>query len=293
MGRDFADRFPAAAQVFAEANDVLGYDLRRICFEGPADELTLTTHAQPAIFTCSVAAVTVLRDAGAVTGAGAAAGLSLGEYTALWFAGVFSFADGLRLVKRRGTAMQAAADSPKSGMVSLLGAGRALAEDVAAKAREGGVLVVANVNAPGQIVLSGDAEACARVPAIAKALGVRRAMPLAVAGAFHSPLMEPARAELERALRETPLSDPRLTVVSNVTAAPVTTAAEVRELLARQVVSPVLWEDSMRALRAMGITRFIEPAPGSVLSGLLKKILPDAESRSFARATDLEGAGAA
>lgn len=284
MGRDFCDRFPAAARVFAEANDVLGYDLRRLCFEGPADELTLTTHAQAAIYTCSAAVAVVLRERGLDSGVTAAAGLSLGEYTALWYAGAYSFADGLRLVKRRGAAMQAASDSPRSGMVSLLGADRATAEKVAAAARGDGVLVVANLNAPGQIVLSGDLEACGRVPAVAKEAGVRRAMPLAVAGAFHSPLMAPAQAELERALQDTRISDPRLPVVSNVTAKPVRTAAEIRALLARQVTQPVLWEDSMKTLRELGCERFLEPAPGTVLSGLAKKNLDGIETVNFDKA---------
>ncbi len=284
MGRDFCERFPSAARVFAEANDVLGYDLRRLCFEGPADQLMLTTHAQAAIFTCSAAVAVVLRERGLDAGVTAAAGLSLGEYTALWFAGAYSFADGLRLVKRRGAAMQAASDSPRSGMVSLLGADRATAENVATAARGDGVLVVANVNAPGQIVLSGDLAACGRVPAAAKELGVRRAIPLAVAGAFHSPLMAPAQAELERALSETAISDPRLPVVSNVTGKPVRTAAEIRGLLARQVTQPVLWQDSMQTLRELGCERFLEPAPGTVLTGLAKKNLEGIETVNFDQA---------
>ena len=281
MGRDFADRFPAAARVFAEANDALGYDLRKLCFEGPAEELTLTTHAQPGIFACSAAVATVLREQGKLADVVAAAGLSLGEYTALWFAGAYSFADGLRLVKRRGAAMQAASDRPRSGMVSLVGADRELAQKVADQAREYGVLVVANLNAPGQTVLSGDLEACGRVPAAAKALGVRRAIPLQVAGAFHSPLMAPAQAELERALADVPMKDPEIPVVSNVTAAPVRTAAEARSLLSRQVTSPVRWEESMHALHKLGCNRFLEPAPGAVLCGLAKKNLPEAITASF------------
>jgi [acyl-carrier-protein] S-malonyltransferase len=178
-------------------------------------------------------------------------------------------------------------------MVSLLGADRATAEKTAAAARGTGVLVVANVNAPGQIVLSGDLEACGRVPAVAKEFGVRRAMPLAVAGAFHSPLMAPAAAELERALAETKISDPKLPVVSNVTGRPVRTAAEIRGLLARQVTEPVLWEDAMRSLRELGCERFLEPAPGTVLTGLAKKNLEGVETVNYDRAETLaaEAAG--
>jgi [acyl-carrier-protein] S-malonyltransferase len=290
MGKDFADAFEAARRVFDEADRVLGYPLSRLCFEGPADELTLTTHAQPAIFTTSLAVVAVLREKGLLADVRATAGLSLGEYTAVHFAGCLSFADALRLVKRRGTAMQAAADRVKSGMVSLLGADLATAREIADAARGDGVLVVANVNGPGQIVLSGDLEACARVPEAAKAKGVRRSTPLQVAGAFHSPLMEPARIELEAALREVPIRDAAIPVVSNASAAPVTKADDIRLMLSRQLTSPVMWEDSMRALAALGCARFYEPAPGSVLSGLAKRILPEADVRSCPAVTALEAA---
>ncbi len=287
MGKDFAAFAPEAARLFDEANDVLGYDIKSLCFEGPADQLTLTTHAQPAIYITSAAVTMAMSAAGRLGNVGAAAGLSLGEYTALWFAGVFTFADGLRLVKRRGTAMQAASDFPPSGMVSLVGADRATAYRVADAARGGGVLVVANINAPGQIVLSGDKEACGRVPDAAKELGVRRAIPLQVAGAFHSPLMEPARAALLEALAATPMQDPRIPVVSNVTAKAVTSALDARRQLEAQVVAPVLWEDSMKELRSMGFTKFLEPAPGAVLTALLRKNLSDVEGLSFATVADL------
>lgn len=288
MGRDVAEKHPAARRVFDEANAVLGYDLAKLCFEGPSEELTLTTHAQPAIFTTSLAVVAVLRERAMLGDVQATAGLSLGEYTAVCFAGCLTFEDALRLVKRRGAAMQRAADATRSGMVSLLGADLATAEQIAEKARGGGVLVVANINAPGQIVLSGDLEACARVPEVAKELKVRRATPLQVAGAFHSPLMAPARTELEAALRDVPLRDARIPVVSNVTATGVTKATEIRTLLAQQLTSPVRWEESMHALAALGCTQFVEPAPGAVLSGLAKRILPTAATRSFATAADLE-----
>lgn len=293
MGKDFSAACPESAALFAEANDILGYDLRALCFEGPSETLTLTTHAQPAIYVTSAAVTAALRSAGKLDDVVAAAGLSLGEYTALWFAGAFSFADGLRLVKKRGAAMQAASDAPPSGMVSLVGADRDAAEKTAAAARGDGVLVVANLNAPGQIVLSGDKEACARVPEAAKAFGIRRAIPLQVAGAFHSPLMEPARAALVEALDATPMHDLRIPVVSNVTGKAVTTAADARALLARQVVAPVLWEDSMKELGAMGIRRFIEPAPGAVLTALLRKNLTDIEASNFGTLVDLTGGASA
>jgi [acyl-carrier-protein] S-malonyltransferase len=288
MGKDFASAHPAARRVFENAGRVLGYDLARLCFEGPIEELTLTTHAQPAIFTTSMAVVAVLAEKRLLDDVRAAAGLSLGEYTAVHFAGCLSFDDALRLVKRRGAAMQSASDRVRSGMVSLLGADLETARKIADQARGNGVLVVANVNAPGQIVLSGDLEACARVPEAAKEHKVRRATPLQVAGAFHSPLMEPARLELEQALEDVPIRDARIPVVTNVTAAAATKADEIRALLARQLTSPVRWEESMHALRALGCDRFVEPAPGTVLSGLAKRILADAATRSYGTVADLE-----
>jgi [acyl-carrier-protein] S-malonyltransferase len=288
MGKDFAQAFGAARSVFEEADRVLGYAISKLCFEGPADQLTLTTHAQPAIFTTSVAVVAVLRERGSLKDVRATAGLSLGEYTAVHYAGCLAFADALRLVKRRGAAMQAASDLVKSGMVSLLGADLETAGEIADLARGDGVLVVANVNGPGQIVLSGDLEACGRVPEIAKGKKVRRVTQLQVAGAFHSPLMEPARLELEKALRDVAIKDATIPVVCNATAKATKAASEIRELLARQLTSPVLWEQSMGALAALGCTRFIEPAPGNVLSGLARRILPDAEVRSCSVASDVE-----
>lgn len=274
MGADFHERSAAAHELFAEADEVLGFSLSKLCFEGPESELTRTDVAQCAIYVTSAAAVVALEtegrlDRGAIDGA---AGLSLGEYTALWSAGCFGFADGLRLVRKRGVAMQEASEAAPSGMVSLLGADEAKGEEVAAAAREGGVLVVANLNAPGQVVLSGDLAACERVPAAAKAAGLRRAIPLKVAGAFHSPLMEPARAALEEALASTTINDPTFPVWTNVTAAPVSGADDIRARLAEQVVKPVRWEDSMRAMIAAGFEAFQEPPPGRVLAGLMKKI---------------------
>lgn len=288
MGKDFAAAFGAARSVFEEADRVLGYSISKLCFEGPVEELTLTTHAQPAIFTTSVAVVAVLRERGTLKDVRATAGLSLGEYTAVHYAGCLSFADALKLVKRRGSAMQAASDRVKSGMVSLLGADLETAREITELARGSGVLVVANINGPGQIVLSGDLEACARVPDIAKTHKVRRVTQLQVAGAFHSPLMEPARLELEKALRDVPIRDATIPVVCNATATAVKAAGEIRTLLAKQLTSPVLWEQSMTALKALGCTKFLEPAPGNVLSGLARRILPDAEVRSCAAATDVE-----
>jgi len=277
MSRSLCERSSAARDAFARADAVLGYPLSALCFEGPVGELVRTDRAQPAIYVAGVAAVLAAEETGSLDRSGFefAAGLSLGEYTACWFAGVFSFEDGLRLVQRRGSAMQSACDAAPSGMLSLLGADREKAEQVCDAVRGADVLVVANLNSPGQVVISGDAKACGRARTAAQAMGVKRAIPLKVAGAFHSPLMQTARHALEQALEETTLSDPQVPVVSNVTAEPEVDAARIRELLSQQVVSPVLWESSMRRLQTAGITSATEAPPGRVLAGLLRKIAPD------------------
>ena len=279
MADELLDHHAAARELFDKADEVLGYSLSTLCREGPEEELTRTDRAQSAIYVTSAAAVVAAEAKGSFkcSTAVATAGLSLGEYTALWFAGALSFEDGLRLVHRRGSAMQAASEAVPSGMVSLLGADRPLAEKVCDQARGDGVLVVANLNSPGQVVVSGDQEACSRVPHIAKELGLRRAIPLKVAGAFHSPLMGPACKALESALVDTPITDPRIKVFSNVTGAPVGGADEIRDILAKQVVSPVLWENSMRAMLADGVNVFHEPPPGRTLAGMMKKIDRDAD----------------
>jgi [acyl-carrier-protein] S-malonyltransferase len=209
----------------------------------------------------------------------AAAGLSLGEYTALTFAGVMSFADGLRLVQRRGQAMQAASDATPSGMVSLVGLDQARVEQLCATAGSAGLLRIANFLCPGNLVLSGDRAACDAAEKLAAEAGVR-SVRLAVAGAFHTPLMQSAVEALTGALEAVPLREPRTAVWANVTAAPYRDVAEVRALLARQVVEPVLWEQSMRGLLAAGCERFYEIGPGRVLAGLLKRVQRKAEIRN-------------
>ncbi|MCH2107193.1 MAG: acyltransferase domain-containing protein, partial [Planctomycetes bacterium] len=206
----------------------------------------------------------------------AAAGLSLGEYTALWWAGVLSFEDGVRLVRLRGEAMQAASEATPSGMVSLVGADLKQAEAIASIGAQHGICAVANRNAPGQIVVSGETAALDAVEGAAKDHGVRRAIRLSVAGAFHSECMRPAADQLAAALADVELSEPKLPVISNVTALPVSGPDEVRELLARQVCAPVLWEESVRWMLNEGMTSFLEPSPGKVLTGILKKIDRDA-----------------
>jgi [acyl-carrier-protein] S-malonyltransferase len=276
MGLEACKSSPAARALFEKADQILGVSLMRITQEGPSEELTRTEYAQPAIFVTSLAVLAAREAAGQFQreSFAAAAGLSLGEYTAHCFAGTFSFEAGLRLVRARGLAMQAAAEAQPSGMTSLVGADAATAERVCARARGDGVLVVANLNAPGQVVVSGDLAALARVPEAAKEEGIRRCIPLVVAGAFHSPLMAPASSALATALAGTEMHSPKFPVWSNVTAAPVQDVDSIRALLARQVVEPVRWEETMRALEAAGCTEACEPPPGRVLAALARKCAP-------------------
>ncbi len=273
MGQALAENFPAARKLYDQANEILGYDLAKLCFEGPAEQLDSTVISQPALFVTSLAALEMLRAERPEVALACemSAGLSLGEYTALVFAGVMSFEDGLRVVQRRGQAMQDAADRTPSGMVSVLLLDRDQVERVCADASSTGKLSIANYLCPGNIVLSGENAACERAAELAEAAG-GRAVPLAVAGAFHTSLMEPADARLAEALAGVPLGKPDIPVVSNVDAAVHDDPAEVRELLVRQVVSPVLWEDSMRLMLEQGVDEFYEIGPGNVLRGLLKRI---------------------
>jgi len=275
MGRELVAEVPAAGELFARASAILGYDLAQLCFEGPAAELDSTVYSQPALFVCSLAALEKLRRdlPETVLSCEAAAGLSLGEYTAMVFAGAMSFEDGVRVVAERGRAMQEAADAQPSGMVSLLGLSLEQVEAICAEARDGGeVLQVANHLCPGNIVVSGHNAACERAAELALKAGAMKAIPLAVAGAFHTPLMSQAIKPLEEALASTRLESPEIMVVSNVDARPHHDPAEIRQLLCRQVVSPVRWEDSMRYLLDQGFDQFYEVGPGRVLRGLLKRI---------------------
>ncbi|MBX3437209.1 MAG: ACP S-malonyltransferase [Planctomycetaceae bacterium] len=273
MGQTIAARYPAAARLYEQASSILGYDLARVCFEGPASELDSTVISQPAIFVTSLAALEKLRaDApDVVLASEAAAGLSLGEYTALVFAGAMTFEDGLRVVQQRGRAMQDAADATPSGMVSLLLLEVPQVEEICQQARHAGTLQIANYLCPGNTVVSGDNAACELAAELAEAAG-GRAIPLAVAGAFHTPLMEPADQRLAEALASVDIKSPEIPVYSNVDAEPHTNPAELKEILVRQVVSPVRWEESVRAMLAAGIDEFYEIGPGKVLTGLLKRI---------------------
>jgi [acyl-carrier-protein] S-malonyltransferase len=274
MGRQSAELLPEARALFDRANEVLGYDLAKICFDGPADKLDSTVHSQPALFVTSLAALVGLRSNNpeAVEVCEAAAGLSLGEYTALVFAGVMEFEVGLRLVQERGSAMQAASDATPSGMVAILGLDQDKVEELCRQASQGETLQVANLLCPGNIAVSGTRAACERIAQAAPAAGAMKAVPLTVAGAFHTPIMQPAVERLTRALAKVPMNPPRIPVISNVDARPHNDPEEIRSLLVQQVVNPVRWEDSMRYLLGQGFDTFYEVGPGRVLQGLLKRI---------------------
>jgi [acyl-carrier-protein] S-malonyltransferase len=269
MGRDLADRFPAARETFLEANEALGEDLAHTCFEGPEDELRQTRNTQPAIYTHSVA---VLRTLGLdCAGDGFhAAGHSLGEYTAYHAAGSLSFADGLRLVRRRGDLMyQAGLDRPGT-MAAVLGMEGARVKEVLAGVS--GIVRAANLNSPGQVVISGEIEAVQAAMEALKTAGAKRVVALEVSGAFHSPLMEGAARGLAAALAAAPVAAARCAVIANATAEPVTGPAKIRASLERQLLSPVRWEDTVRALLDWGATRFLEVGPGKVLTGLVRAL---------------------
>ncbi len=272
MGRAWCEAFPEAREVFAQADELLAFPLSDACWNR-GDEVHRTDVAQPGILTTSVAILTVLRSRGLDTrGAPLAAGLSLGEYTALWCAEALRFEDALRLVRLRGEAMQDASEALPSGMTSLIGASPAQAEALVDVGRRRGICSVANLNAPGQVVVSGELAALEAVEAAAPAQGIRKALRLTVAGGFHSECMRPASERLRAALSEVEIRAPRLPFVTNVTGRPVTDPARIREHLAQQVCAPVLWEASMRWALENGVRAFLEPGPGNVLAGLLRRI---------------------
>ncbi|MDR0705578.1 MAG: ACP S-malonyltransferase [Planctomycetaceae bacterium] len=273
MGKMLVEEFAPAKELFERANSTLGYDLARICFEDPDENLDSTVISQPAIFTLSLVALEYLKtkEPEIVEHCEAVAGLSLGEYTALVFAGVFEFEDGLRLVQKRGQAMQDASDATPSGMVSIIGKELAEVESICNEHRGNGILQVANILCPGNIVISGTNDACERIGELSSA-GKFHAVPLAVAGAFHTPIMKPADNVLAQVLAETKMNKPRIPVISNVDAAPHDDPDEIRQILVKQILSQVLWETSMRKLLEQGFDTFYEVGPGRVLRGLLKRI---------------------
>lgn len=292
MGRDWCEAFPLARETFASASRALGFSLEEACWSS-GDAVNRTDIAQPGILVTSVAILRVLEQRGLERfSTPLTAGLSLGEYTALWWAGALEFEDAVRLVRLRGEAMQRASELRPSGMTSLMGATREQAQALADVGSKVGTCSVANLNAPGQVIVSGELAALDAVDAAAKEHGVRRTKRLVVAGAFHSECMRPAADELAAALTRVELRAPRFPVLSNVDAQSVTDPAAIKQRLAQQVCAPVLWEESMRRALALGVTKFLEPGPGRVLAGLLGKIDENAVVRAAAAPADLDVASA-
>ena len=289
MGKDLAAAFPPAKAWFDRANATVGYDLASICFNGPEPELTKTENAQPGIFLVSWVAFQLLKEQAPSLKFDATAGLSLGEFTALTAAGAMSFEDGLRVVRRRGRFMQEACEATRGGMAAVIGLDETPKREVCAEAG----VVLANLNCPGQLVISGEADKIARAVKLAKAKGAKRAIALPVAGAYHSPLMAGAQPKLQAELAKVKLLPPVVPVISNVTGQPQGSAADISARLVEQVTSSVLWEKSMRYLLAQGFTRFIELGPGTALSGFMKRIDKTAQRLNVADVASLEATIAA
>jgi len=270
MGKDLAEKYPAARAVFDEADKALGFSISRICFEGTEDELKLTANTQPAILTVSVAAFRVL--AGKGIAPDFVAGHSLGEYSALVAAGAFNFADAVRLVRKRGTYMQEAVPAGKGAMAAILGISPAVVQDACKRAAEGEICSAANLNSPEQTVISGDANAIKRAVEIASQSGAKRAVILPVSAPFHCALMMPAQEKLEKDLQTTSFSDLQIPLVTNVDADSIRKGGEARQALVRQVCMPVMWEGSMRFLLDEDVRTFVEVGPGRVLTGIMRQI---------------------
>ena len=291
MGRDLADAFPIARETFEEVDDALGQKLSRLMFEGPAEELTLTANAQPALMAVSVAVSRVLAKEGGFDMSrqvSLVAGHSLGEYSALTAAGTFDLATAARLLRLRGDSMQAAVPPGEGAMAALLGAEAAQAAAICAEAGQGEVLEVANDNGGGQVVVSGAKAAVERAVEAAKAAGIKRAMILPVSAPFHCAMMAPAARVMEEALAKAAMSHPAVPVVANVTAAPVSDPEAIRALLVQQVTGTVRWRECVAAMVAAGCTRFAEVGAGKVLTGLMKRNAPEATALAINNPADIE-----
>lgn len=277
MGREFFEKYQAARNIFLRAAEVLKLDIAQICFEGPESELTLTRNCQPAVLTMSLACLEVLKESCPELKPQAVAGLSLGEFTALTVAGGLSFEDALRIVQARGQFMQEACEQKPGAMASILGLDYLKVRQICENLKSECIVAVANVNCPGQIVISGESEGVRRAVEEAKRQGARRAIELQVSGAFHSPLMESARMKLKEFLSQFEIRSPKIVFISNVLGRAVQNPDEIRNLLVDQVTHSVLWEQGIRDLIERGFRSFVEVGCGKVLSGLQKKI--DSESK--------------
>lgn len=292
MGKALAEAFAEAREVFKEVDDALNQHLSRLMFEGPEGDLTLTANAQPAIMASSLAVWRVMQKQLGVkiTDAAYVAGHSLGEYSALCAAGVFSLADTARLLRIRGEAMQAATPTGTGGMAAILGVDAEPLQQICAQAaaETNGVCVLANYNAPGQIVISGSAEAIAKACDLAKAAGAKRALPLNVSAPFHSPLMQPAAEKMRQALAEVKAQNPAIPVIANVTAQPVQDAEIIKDLLVQQVTGSVRWSESVTTLASLGVTHTLEIGTGKVLSGLVKRIADGISTSAIESPADVD-----
>ncbi|HEV8660320.1 MAG TPA: ACP S-malonyltransferase [Thermoanaerobaculia bacterium] len=287
MGKDVAQRFPTARRVFEEIDNALGYSISRLCFEGPDEELKLTQNTQPAILAVSCAIHAVLEEEGA-TRRDLVAGHSLGEYSAIVSVGGLTPAEAAKIVHLRGKFMQEAVPVGSGGMAALIGPTVEEARAICEEAAQGEVVSVANINAPGQIVIAGTKAGIDRAIEIAKKRGVRRALPLPVSAPFHCELMKPAEDKLRPVLDEAHLKDLWMSLISNVDASPIGTAHAVRNALIRQVVSPVRWVESVQRMISMGVRHFVEVGPGSVLTGLIKRIDPSVEVINVSDAASID-----
>jgi len=275
MGAEIVQSFPVAAEVFEKANDIVGFDLSRVCFEGPVEQLNSTTISQPAIFVTSAAILEVLRTnpATSTISADVTAGLSLGEYTALYAAGLISFKDGLVLVQKRGQAMQAAADATDGAMVSIIGLDEEKVRQLCAEAAKGELLVPVNFNCPGQVVVSGSKSACKRAEQLAEKYGAIKAVPLEVAGAFHTEMMSSAADVLKEALSNCEISEPsEIKTIANINAEYYESSRKIAEGLIKQLTCPILWQKCMERLLTDGLEKLYEIGPGRVLTALCRRI---------------------
>jgi len=292
MGKDLAENFPCAKEIFEEACDALKFDIAGLCFSGSEDDLKLTANTQPAILTTSIAALRVVEQETDLRPK-FAAGHSLGEFSALVCTGALSFADAVRTVRQRGTFMQEAVPVGVGAMAAIMGVERDTLEQLCSQAAQGEIVAPANFNSPGQIVIAGHATAVQRAMELAKEHGAKRALPLPVSAPFHSALMVPAAKRLEEVLAQVSVNPFLCPVVGNVEAKPYHEVERVRQLLVQQVCAPVRWDESVLNMSALGVERFIEIGPGNVLSGLIKRIVKGAETQNVGDVASLTKLGTA
>lgn len=283
MGKDLYDNIPEAKELFQKADDILGFELSKICFEGPEEELKQTKNTQPAIFLHSYILTRLVQNISAKY----TAGHSLGEYTALVFAGALTFEDGLKLVRLRGELMQKAGEESKGSLAAIVGLDELTLENICKEASKSGIVQCANFNSPGQIVISGSISALQVAMQMAKDAGAKMVKELPVSGAFHSPLMEPAKLGLRKAIDDTNFKSASIPVYTNVTGKPITDPEEIKTSLKEQITSAVQWEKSIKNMISDGANEFIEIGPGKVLQGLVKRIAPNINVSGIEKMSDL------